>query len=347
MTASDLLLVRGLKTHYFTDDGIVASVDGVDFHVPQGSTVCIVGESGSGKTVTARSILRLISKPGRIISGEIVYRHENGETVDITKLGDRSAEMRKIRGREIAMVFQEPMTALSPIHTIGDQIDEVSCLHLRLNRKAARRRTVQWLDRVGIPKPEERANAYTFQLSGGMRQRAMIAMALVCHPRLLIADEPTTALDVTMQANILDLIKELQRETGMSLLFITHNLGVVAEIADEVVVMYLGRVVEQGLVRDVLGSPKHPYTRALLRSMPRMDRDVDRLEQIPGSVPHPLARPAGCSFHPRCRERIDGVCDQAEPAMTSVDGVWRVSCFLHQLDSQGKIPVPASDVAVE
>ena len=323
-----LLKVSDLRTHYFTDDGIVRSVDGVDLSVPYSKTVCIVGESGSGKTITGRSIMRLIAKPGRIVSGSIVFQPKDGAAVDMAALKPNSARLREIRGRDIAMIFQEPMTAFSPVHTIGEQIAEPLRLHFGLSKRDARTRAIEWLDKVGIPKAEERYDNYAFQLSGGMRQRAMIAMALICNPKLLIADEPTTALDVTMQANILDLIRDLQRESRMSMLFVTHDLGVVAEIADEVVVMYLGSVVETGSVRQIFDAPQHPYTRALLRSVPKAHTTSRRLEQIDGSVPHPLNRPLGCGFSPRCRERLGPICDNEQPGLTTTASGARVRCFL-------------------
>ena len=262
--ADDALLdVKELKTHFFTDEGVVKAVDGVNLTLKRGQTLCVVGESGCGKSVTARSILRIVPTPGKIVEGEIRFRHRNGGSVDLAQLNPRGREIRYIRGGEISMIFQEPMSSLSPVHTIGSQIMEAILLHLPVTKQEARKRAVYLLDLVGIPRPSEQLDAYSFELSGGMRQRAMIAIALACEPQLLIADEPTTALDVTTQANILDLIRELQEATGMAVLFITHDLGVVAEIADEVVVMYLGRDVESGAVDTIFHDPKHPYTRAL------------------------------------------------------------------------------------
>ena len=268
--AETLLELRDLKTHFFTDEGVVKAVDGVSFSIPRGKTLCVVGESGCGKSMMARSILQLVEPPGRIVSGNILFHSSPGESVNLAKLEPRGRAIRQLRGNEIAMIFQEPMTSLSPVHTIGNQIMEAILLHLPVGKKEAQERAAEVLSRVGIPKPKERLSSYTFELSGGMRQRAMIAMALACEPKLLIADEPTTALDVTTQANILDLIKELQEELDMSVMFITHDLGVVAEIADEVVVMYLGTVAEKGDVDDIFHDPKHPYTKALLRSIPKL-----------------------------------------------------------------------------
>jgi peptide/nickel transport system ATP-binding protein len=333
-----LLDITDLKTHFDTEEGTVRAVDGVTFTVPRGRIVCVVGESGCGKSVTARSVLGLIEEPGRITGGSIRFyagaaaaagAAETG-SVDLAALDPRGEEIRAVRGGRIAMVFQEPMAALSPMYTVGDQLVEAIRLHLPLTREAARARAVHLLERVGIPGAERRMDAYSFQLSGGMCQRVMIAIALSCDPELLIADEPTTALDVTTQARILDLLTEIQADTGMSVLFITHDLGVVAEIADEVVVMYLGTVVEQGPVDDVFHAPAHPYTRALLGSVPRMGAGArQRLATIRGSVPHPSERPTGCPFHPRCASAVGGVCDTAEPPETALSGHRRVRCVLH------------------
>jgi peptide/nickel transport system ATP-binding protein len=348
LDANDTLLeVRGLKTHFFLDEGVVKAVDGVDLKIRRGETLCVVGESGCGKSVTARSILQLVDRPGRIVEGEILLSHDpqaepNGaagvvpegaptdggatatttrEVLDLASLDPRSKAMRDIRGKEISMIFQEPMTSLSPVHTIGDQITENVLLHLSMNKQEARDRTVEELGRVGIPNPERRVDAYPFQLSGGMRQRAMIAMALSCNPSLLIADEPTTALDVTTQAQILELMRGLQDELGMAIMFITHDLGVVAEMADDVAVMYLGIVAERGNVDSIFHDPKHPYTRALLRSIPRMGRKANRrLDSIRGMVPHPYNRPKGCPFHTRCDEFMEGYCERILPPTIPLDG---------------------------
>jgi len=341
MDPNDALLeVRGLKTHFFLDEGVVKAVDGVDLKIRRGETLCVVGESGCGKSITARSILQLVDRPGRIVEGEILLSHEpqaepdgeaggkkNGvatrtrKVLDLASLDPRSKAMRDIRGKEISMIFQEPMTSLSPVHTIGDQIMENVLLHLPMNKQEARDRAVEELGRVGIPNPERRMDAYPFQLSGGMRQRAMIAMALACNPSLLIADEPTTALDVTTQAQILELMRGLQEEMGMAIMFITHDLGVVAEIADDVAVMYLGIVAERGSVDSIFHDPKHPYTRALLRSIPRMGRKTrQRLDSIRGMVPHPYNRPTGCPFHTRCDEFMEGYCERILPPTIPLDG---------------------------
>jgi oligopeptide/dipeptide ABC transporter ATP-binding protein len=313
-----LLAVNGLKTYFYTDDGVVKSVDGVTFHLNKGETLAVVGESGSGKSVTSLSIMRLIaSPPGKIVEGEVLFTGKDGKTKDITKLSE--AEMRRIRGNDMSMIFQEPMTSLNPVYTVGDQIAEAIMLHQGKNRKEAMDMAAGMLDLVGIPAPKKRVHEYPHQMSGGMRQRVMIAMALSCNPALLIADEPTTALDVTIQAQILDLMRKLQEEIGMSILFITHNLGVVAEMADRVVVMYGGRVVEEGDVMEIFKAPKHPYTIGLLNSIPRVDHgkaagEKERLEAIPGNVPSPLNLPPGCAFAPRCKYAIDD-CNKAVPAL--------------------------------
>ena len=309
-----ILEVKNLQTSFFTDDGEVKAVDDVSFNVYKGKTLGIVGESGCGKSVTSLSIMRLIpNPPGRIVSGEILYQGRN-------LLDFSPAEMRAIRGNKISMIFQEPMTSLNPVFTIGNQISEAIDLHQDLSKKEVQNKTVEMLRLVGIPAPEKRTHEYPHQLSGGMRQRVMIAMALSCNPHVLIADEPTTALDVTIQAQILDLLKDLQQKVGMGLILITHDLGVVAEVADEVLVMYAGRVVEQGLVREIFANPKMPYTQGLLNSIPTMTQDPTgkvkkkRLETIPGIVPNLLHLPQGCRFQERCSHVIDD-CRQQEPGL--------------------------------
>ena len=332
-----ILIVRDLRTYFFAEEGVVKAVDGASFELHAGRTLGIVGESGCGKSVTARSILRIVERPGRIVSGEIHLRRPGGnghpgETVDVVRLDPGGRDIRQIRGGEIGLVFQEPMTSFSPVHTIGNQMVETIRLHLGLDAREARQRAVGLLHQVGIPKPERRVDEYAFQLSGGLRQRAMIATALACGPRVLIADEPTTALDVTTQAQILDLLRHLQAREGMAIILITHNLGVVAEMCDEVVVMYLGRVVERGPVDAIFHSPRHPYTRALLRSIPSIQARVrTKLPTIAGSIPHPHNRPAGCPFHPRCVEWIRGTCERYEPELLPVEAESpvSVSCFLH------------------
>ena len=324
-----LLSVRDVRTYFFQDEGITKAVDGASFDVVKGKTLGIVGESGCGKSVTTQSILRLVEKPGRIVSGEIFLYKADGSILDLIKLKPDGPEMRAIRGGEIGLVFQEPMTSFSPVHTIGDQITEAVMLHKDVNKKQARKIGIEALASVGIPKPDRRIDEYSFELSGGLRQRAMISVALSCKPRLLIADEPTTALDVTTQAQILDLLRRLQNENGMAIMLITHNLGVIAEMADDVVVMYLGRVVEQGPVDDIFHNPLHPYTRALLQSIPKIDSQPRvKLPTISGSIPHPYNRPGGCPFHPRCESFKKGRCGSAEPVLTQVNEHQKVSCFL-------------------
>ena len=310
------------------DEPDIEAVRQVDLTLTPGKTLALVGESGCGKSVTARAVLRLLDKNADIRTGEIVYDGRDGQ-VDIARLKPDSTAMRSIRGAQISMIFQEPMSSLSPVHTIGNQIDEITMLHERLTPKQARERTIALLDQVGVPGARDRANAYPFELSGGLRQRAMIAMALACTPKLLIADEPTTALDVTTQAQILDLLRQLQEDFGMAMLFITHDLGVVAEIADDIAVMYLGDVVEQGDVFEVFKAPKHPYTQALMSSVPQLQRKADRvrLQPIKGTVPSPKDRPAGCSFTSRCPHAF-GPCAGTRPERTQVSEGHMARCHL-------------------
>ena len=325
-----LLSVRNLRTSFFQDEGTTRAVDGASFDVLPGKTLGIVGESGCGKSVTAQSILRIVEHPGRIVEGEIILTREDGSQIDLVKLKPNGREIRSIRGGDIGLIFQEPMTSFSPVHTVGAQIVEAIRLHNNVGKKEARSRGIEVLRSVGIPKPERRIDEYSFELSGGLRQRAMIAVALSSNPRLLIADEPTTALDVTTQAQILDLLRKIQQERGMAIMLITHNLGVVAEMADDVVVMYLGRVVEQGKVDDIFHDPKHPYTKALLQSIPSIE-SVPRLKlpTISGSIPHPFNRPVGCPFHPRCTSFVRGRCDTAEPPSVTIGQGRKVSCLLY------------------
>jgi len=335
----DLLLdVRNLKTHFFLDEGTVEAVNGADLTIRRGSVLGVVGESGCGKSVTAFSILQLVSPPGRIVSGQILYHllagNKDGDkpatVIDLAKLDPDGDQMSAYRGKEIAMIFQEPMVSLSMMHTVGFQIMEAIHLHFRVTPEEARQRAITMLERVGIPNARSRVDAYPFQLSGGMRQRAMIAMALSCSPNLLIADEPTTALDVTTQAQILRLMRELQAEYGMSIMLITHDLGVVAQMCDDVAVMYLGLVVEQAPVAQIYGAPKHPYTQALLRSIPKLGFSKQgRLNPIEGAVPDPYHKPAGCPFHPRCSSFIAGTCDVAEPPRVEVAPGQAVRCWLY------------------
>jgi len=315
-----VLEVRDLRTHFFTDDGVVKAVNGVSFQVFPGETLGVVGESGCGKSVTALSILRLIpSPPGRIVGGQILYKGKDLVTAS-------EPEMRKIRGNEISMIFQEPMTSLNPVYTCGDQIMEAIRLHQKVSKKEARSRAIQMLKLVGIPLPEQRVDEYPHQLSGGMRQRVMIAMALSCNPSVLIADEPTTALDVTIQAQILELLDRLQQELGMAIILITHDLGVVAEVADRVAVMYGGRIQEYSDVETLFDRTLHPYTGGLLTSIPKLGEEVERLRVIPGVVPNPLDFPPGCTFHPRCHLAIDE-CRRVEPTLDTIEDGHLVRCL--------------------
>ena len=336
-----LLQVQELKTYFPTDEGVVRAVDGISFDIQPGQTLGVVGESGCGKSTVGRSILQILDRPGRVEEGAMLWRTDSldgGETVvDMAKEKPNSRTMRTIRGQDIALIFQEPMTSFSPVHTIGNQMIEMIRLHQDVSKKEAKNQSVELLQSVGIPNPEQRVNEYSFQLSGGLRQRAMIAMALSCDPKLLIADEPTTALDVTTQAQILDLLRQLQEQNGMAIMLITHNLGVIAEMVDEIVVMYLGRAVESGPVNDVFLNPQHPYTQGLLRSIPSIyGSEIKRLPSITGSIPHPFNRPSGCTFRPRCPQFIEGTCDMYEPVFQNLEGTEQlVSCFLHHSPAGG------------
>ena len=320
-----LLSIEGLKTYFHTDDGTAKAVDGVDYAIQPGETLGVVGESGSGKSVTALSILQLLPMPpGKFEGGKVIFKGEDLLQAD-------EARLREIRGNEIAMIFQEPMTALNPVFTVGDQIGETVKLHQGLDDAAARQRSIDMLERVGIPAPEKRVDEYPHQLSGGMRQRVMIAMAMACDPALLIADEPTTALDVTIQAQILDLIKELQKEAGMSVLLITHDLGVVAETAHHVAVMYAGRVVEYATSEEVFAKPRHPYTIGLMRSLPDLAVAGQRLTTIPGIVPSATHFPSGCRFRTRCPLATE-VCTHEVPSLTAVEDGADHTAACHHLD---------------
>lgn len=319
----DLLNIKNLKTYFYTEDGVIKAVDDVSLSIKEGETLGVVGESGCGKSITAMSILRLIpNPPGKIIDGEIIF---DGE--DLTKVSD--AHIRKIRGNKISVIFQEPMTSLNPVFTIGDQIIEAIVIHQNMNQEQARKKAIEMLKLVGIPRAEEVVDAYPHELSGGMRQRAMIAMAMACNPKLLIADEPTTALDVTIQAQILDLMRDLKNKTNTSIMLITHDLGVVAEMADHVVVMYAGKVVEEANVLEIFKNPMHPYTVGLLESKPILNQDKDRLNSIPGQVPNPLNMPEGCYFHPRCSKAMD-ICKKQQPTLSTVKDGHKVACHLYQ-----------------
>ncbi len=314
-----VLQVKSLRTYFFTENGVVKAVDGVDFEIYQGETLGLVGESGCGKSITAFSILRLLDYPGKTVEGQIIFKGD-----DLLKKNDN--EMRRIRGKEIAMIFQEPMTSLNPVFTIGYQISESLKIHCKMNNREAKRKAIELLEKVGIPIPQQRVDEYPHQLSGGMRQRAMIAMALACNPSLLIADEPTTSLDVTIQAQILDLMKNLLQQFNSSLIMITHDLGVIAEIADRIAVMYAGKIMEYADTRSLFFSPLHPYTFGLLTSIPRLDLDLEKLESIPGIVPDPLNFPSGCKFHPRCVFATEK-CKKEEPLLEKVEANHMVRCW--------------------
>ncbi len=325
----ELLRVRGLKTYFHTDDGIVKAVDGVDLSISDGETLGVVGESGCGKSVTARSVMRLLQEPpARIESGEILFRKKNGEVVDITKLKPHGSAMRATRGNEIAMIFQEPMMSLSPIHTIGQQIGEMLRHHRGLEKSEAREKAIELLEVVRIPRPGAVVDSYPHQLSGGMCQRALIALAISCDPALLIADEPTTALDVTVQAQVLRLLRDIQRERGMGLMIITHDMGVIAQTADHVAVVYFGKLVETGPVAEIFRNPQHPYTRALFSSIPKITGS-DRLSPITGSVPDPYHVVRGCPFRDRCPSRFSRCESEEIPALYPVGNGHTARCFLH------------------
>jgi oligopeptide/dipeptide ABC transporter ATP-binding protein len=327
--AEPILSVRDLKTYFRPDEGVVRAVDGASFDLYPGRTLGIVGESGCGKSVTARSILRIVDRPGKVEGGAMLLRRGNGRVVDLASIDESSSEMRDIRGGEIGYVFQEPMSSLSVFYTIGNQIVEAVRRHRKISKKEARQRAIELLQLVGIPRAEQRIDSYSFELSGGLRQRVMIALALAAEPRILIADEPTTALDVTTQAQILELIRKIQIERDLAVVLITHDMGVIAEMADTVSVMYLGKIVESGSVDTIFHAPRHPYTQALLRSIPSVLAEPrSRLATIVGSIPHPYARPPGCPFHPRCQNAIPGTCDKNPPAATALDAEHDVRCFL-------------------
>ena len=320
-TNNNILEIKNLHTYFYTDSGVIKSVDGVDIELREGTTLGIVGESGSGKSVTALSVMGLLmGTTGKVAEGEILF-----EGRDLTKLDDE--ERRKMRGEKISMIFQEPMTSLNPVMKIGDQITECILMHNNISKQEAWDKAVEMLKLTGVPRVERMMKEYPFQLSGGQRQRVMIAMALVCKPKILIADEPTTALDVTIQAQILDLMENLKQKTGTSILFITHDLGVVAEVCDDVVVMYSGRVVEKGDVRSIFASPSHPYTKGLLASIPKLGECAEELESIPGNVPNPKNMPQGCKFAPRCSCAFDK-CREEEPGFYDVGEGHMSRCWL-------------------
>jgi len=324
-----LIEVTNLKTYFYTEDGVVRAVNGVDFTIEPEKTLGVVGESGCGKSVTALSIMGLIQiPPGKIEEGEILY-HQNGKARDLTGLNPKGREYRSIRGNEIAMIFQEPMTSLNPVYTIGNQIMEAITLHQHLRKKEARKKAIEMLHAVGIPNPEQRVDEYPHQLSGGMRQRAMIAMALSCNPSLLIADEPTTALDVTIQAQVLDLMNGLRTDFDTAIMFITHDLGVIADMADDVVVMYLGKIVEGSNVRSIYHDPKHPYTQGLMNSIPSLATQKERLVPIKGVVPDPFEVPVGCGFEPRCPHAME-ICKKQIPPLKEVASQHWAACWLYK-----------------
>ena len=327
-----LLEVKGLKTYFYTEDGVVRAVDGVNFEVYPGEVLGLVGESGCGKSVTSLSIMRLIAKPGRVDAGEILLDGEN--LLDLPE-----DEMIKVRGNRISMIFQQPQTALNPVFKVGDQLSEVLSVHQDLGREAGRKRAVALLKMVGVPDPERRVDAYPHELSGGMAQRVMIAMALACVPELLIADEPTTALDVTIQAQILDLMRDLRRDMGTSVILITHDLGVVAEMAERVAVMYAGEIVEQTDVNSLFDEPLHPYTQGLIGSIPVLGEMKEKLDVIPGSVPNLINLPPGCRFAPRCQARLKyacTICAEVKPELEEVKPGHHVRCWLYQ-DAEGHV----------
>ena len=336
-----LLEVKNLKTYFFTEDGIVKAVDGVDFAVYPGEVLGLVGESGCGKSVTSFSIMRLISQPGKIVDGEIYFDGKNLVTLP-------ENDMIQVRGNRISMIFQQPQSALNPVFKVGDQIAEVLDIHQSLGKELGRQRAVELLRMVGIPEPERRAEAYPHELSGGMAQRVMIAMALACAPELLIADEPTTALDVTIQAQILDLMRGLREKTGASIILITHDLGVIAEMAERVAIMYAGRIVEQAAVGELFDKPLHPYTQGLIGSIPVLGKIKDRLDVIPGTVPNLVNLPPGCRFAPRCRARIENqlaICTDQEPDLIEAVPGHIVRCWLYQDSENHRAPRPGGEAA--
>jgi oligopeptide/dipeptide ABC transporter ATP-binding protein len=325
-----LLEVKDLKTYFYTEDGIVMAVDGVDFVVYPGEVLGLVGESGCGKSVSLLSVMRLISQPGKILEGDIVFDGQN-----LLKLTE--SEMTHVRGNRISMIFQQPQTALNPVFKVGDQISEVLSIHQDCDKDTGHKRAIELLTMVGIPEPEKRADAFPHELSGGMAQRVMIAMALACVPELLIADEPTTALDVTIQAQILDLMRDLRNKVGASVVLITHDLGVVAEMAERVAVMYAGRIVEQADVKTLFANPRHPYTQGLMGSIPVLGKIKEHLEVIPGTVPNLVNLPAGCRFAPRCKARLEyqlQICTEVEPDLIPTSSEHLVRCWLYQ-DREG------------
>jgi len=335
MPDNRLLDIRDLEVQFDDPEGTVYAVNGVDLALDNRRVMGVVGESGCGKSVMSRAVMNILDTKGQIVSGQVLFRSQQLGWLDLATLPEDGPQIRRIRGKEIAMIFQEPLAALSPVHKVGNQVMEMIRLHEDVTKQEARNRTIQLLGQVGIPDPQKRVDQYTYELSGGMRQRVMVAMAIACRPQLLIADEPTTALDVTIQAQILKLIRDLNEEFGMAVMIISHDLGVIAELADDVAVMYLGNVVERGTVRDVLKNPKHPYTHALMRSIPRAEVDRgQRLASIPGTVPDAHRIPSGCPFHPRCTSFIPGLCDSVVPQAHEVETGHRAACHLYSENVQ-------------
>ena len=337
--------IEDLHVHFHMKQGTVRAVNGVSLKIPRGRVIGVVGESGCGKSQTGFAIMQLIPPPGKIMEGRIIYHPRDGAPVNLLDYGRNSDEMRAIRGDKVSMIFQEPMTALNPLYTVGDQITEAILLHQTKDRRVAEQKAIEIVGKVGLPNPKRLLTLYPHELSGGMRQRAMIALALSCHPDLLLADEPTTALDVTTQAQILDVMRDLQQQIGMAILFVTHNLGVIAQMADEVAVMYLGRIVEHAPVEELFDDPKHPYTRALMRSIPHLGSPRHaRLQVIEGSVPNAYSQVPGCPFHPRCPVAKPGLCDVHEPSLRPVTATAEVSCFLfHNPDGTPVDGPPAAE----
>lgn len=336
LDTDELIRITNLKVSFPLDEGTVQALDGIDLSIKKGKVVGVVGESGCGKSITARSIIRIIPPPGKIDEGEILLRtkvgSKNGEehVIDLAKIDPESDLMRQIRWFEISMIFQEPMTSFSSYHTLGDQISEAALVHRDITKEEARKLAIEMLDHVGIPNAPTRINQYPHEFSGGMRQRAMIAMALICNPSMLIADEPSTSLDVTIQAQILQLMRNLRKDFGSSIMFITHNLGVIAQIADEVFIMYLGKIVESGSVADIFHNPKHPYTVNLLLAIPKITGAIqERLVAIEGGIPSPFERVSGCPFHPRCKQIIQGVCEIQVPKTTDFGDGHKAVCHLY------------------
>lgn len=331
-----LLKIKDLHVSFPLTEGTVRAVTGVDLEIYKGEVLGVAGESGCGKSITAQSIMRIVDEPGEINKGEILLNSSDGEIINTVKLGSKSKKLQDIRGKEVAMIFQEPMSSFSPVYTIGRQLIEAVRVHQNVSKEEARVHIIDLLSRVGIPNAVKSIDQYPFEFSGGMRQRAMIAMALTCHPSLLIADEPTTALDVTIQAQILELMRSIQLETNTAIMFITHNLGVIAQIADRIAIMYLGKIIEAGTVAEIFDDPKHPYTVQLLKAIPKIDVVGQQLHAIRGNVPGPFEPVQGCAFKARCDHWIEGLCDRVIPQPLQLSETHRVSCFLYSEKSQVK-----------